>query len=234
MAYKNTLKGSINKVLFEKIKILNKTKQDRIYSLSYKIKSTKNNKITNNPREMSFEDIYIYTRKFYVKKDYIDRGKLENDLVIFKTLKEDLEISINKDIFLVNCFSILTAVFAVMAAVDNNKPRIFTGKFSLSGLFKMCLIEQKSNSDAFIIIGFYSLLTILLIAFLLGSWASKSYFPNKIKSVNHAIFTLEAIKENLVEVPENFDVEVKKLTGEKAEPRKYSVKVKESLEDKSK
>lgn len=87
MAYKNTLKGSINKVLFEKIKILNKTKQDRIYSLSYKIKSTKNNKITNNPREMSFEDIYIYTRKFYVKKDYIDRGKLENDLVIFKTLK---------------------------------------------------------------------------------------------------------------------------------------------------
>lgn len=241
MVYKNTLKGSIKKVLFEKTKILKreKQKQDRIYHLSYKIKSSKSKKMTNNPRDLSYKDIYVYARKFYVEKNYVDRRKLENDLIIFKTLKEDLEISINKDIFLVNCFSILTAVFAVMAAIDTNKPRIFTGKLNIGKHFRMYIIEQKSKSDTFVIIGLYSLFTILLIGYLLSLWGSKSYFPNKIKSVNHVIFTLEAIKENLVEIPDSkeLEIEVKGKISQKSDEcmdsKKYILKFAESLEDKS-
>lgn len=57
---------------------------------------------------------------------------------------------------------------------------------------------------------------------------------SKLKIINNAIYILEAIKdEDMVEIPETrvFEVEVDNLVDQPSEPRKYSVKVKESLED---
>lgn len=235
MAYKNTLKGSINKVLFEKFKFLNieKTKQDRIYSLSYKIKSIKNNKITNNPREMSFEDFYKYVEDFYVDDYYIYRGNIENDLVVFKTYKADMEISLTKDIFLVNCFSILIAVYAIMVAMSSNKTRAFIGKFKQAGLFKMFLREIENNNDLFKVAGAFTLMSILFVAFLIAIWNSKTYYPNRIKSVNNVIFTLEAIRKNVVEVPDPKECNLEVSIAEKGTPPSvHFVNVSEILEEK--
>ena len=235
MAYKNTLKGSINKVLFEKFKFLNieKTKQDRIYSLSYKIKSTKNNKITNNPREMSFEDFYKYAEDHYVDNYYIYKGDIENDLVVFKTYKEDMEISIAKDSFLLNCISILIAIFAIIAVMNTNKNSIIIGKLEKSGFFKACLREIENDNGFFIVAGFFTLATILLVGFLLLTRSSKYYYPNRIKSVNNVIFTLEAIRKNVVEVPDPKECNLEvSIAEEGTPPSVYSVNVSEILEEK--
>lgn len=238
MEYKNKLKDKIENVLIEKTKIfkINIPKRDREYKLSYEIETHKNKGTTNNPREISFETFYKYVKRFYVEQDYIDIGKIENDLVVFKTYKEDMEISLANDVFLLNCLSILIAVFALIVAITTNKTSIIIGKLEKGGFFKALFREIENNNEFFTVTGLFTLACILLIAFLLSIWSSKSYFPNRIKSVNNVIFTLEAIKENLVEVPEtrNFEVAVDSLIGEKSETRKYSVKVRESLEDKSK
>lgn len=227
MAYKNTLKGSIKKVLIEK------NKQNRKYQLSYEIEMNKNKKITNDPTEMSFEDFYKYAEDFYVDDYYIYRGNIENDLVVFKTYKADMEINLTKDIFLVNCFSILIAVFAVMVAMNANKTRAFIGKFKQGCLFKIFLREIENNNDLFFVAGAFTLLSILLVAFLIAIWNSKTYYPNRIKSVNNVIFTLEAIRKNVVEVPDPKECNLEVSIAEKGTPPSvYFVNVSEILEEK--
>lgn len=226
MAYKNTLKGSIKKVLFEK------NKKNRKYQLSYEIEINENKKTTNNPIEMSFEDFYKYAEDYYVDNYYIYRGDIENDLVVFKTYREDMEISIAKDSFLLNCISVLIAIFAIIAVMNTNKNSIIIGKLEKSGFFKACLREIETNNGFFIVAGFFTLATILLIGFLLLTRNAKYYYPNRIKSVNNVIFTLEAISENVVKVPDPKECNLEVSIAEKGTPpRVYSVNVNEILED---
>ena len=159
-------------------------------------------------------------------EENIDIGNLENDLVVFKTYKEDMEINIAKDGFLLNCISILIAIFAIIAAMNTNKNSIIIGKFEKSGFFNACLREVENDNGFFIVAGFFTLAIILLIGFLLLTWSSKYYYPNRIKSVNNVIFTLEAISENTVEVPNPKECNIEVSISEKgAPPRFYSVNV---------
>lgn len=166
-----------------------------------------------NPRHMLIEDMEDYLKSNYLGKEFIKKDKIINDLVIFKTLRDELEISIrNNNIFSEFISSIIT-VFIAIATSDYAKEE---------GFLKSAII---------IFLGY----TFIKYAMLIVITGNKSD-SKKLVCVNKIIYTLESIKDNLVEVPETkkFEVEVDNVVDQVSEPRKYSVKVKESLEDKSK
>lgn len=148
----------------------------------------------------------------YINKNYIEIEKLINDLVVFKTYKDKIELEMADFQFLISILAICATIFTSL----------------LNGI--------PSSHDKFPYIkGLYLFMYALYIfmLYIIDRVPRKTKF-NKLKTIDNVIYTLEAIKENLVEVPEIFDVEVKNLIDEKAEPRRYSVKVRESLERKSK
>ncbi|WP_282924753.1 hypothetical protein [Peptoniphilus genitalis] len=163
------------------------------------------------------EEIEDYIEENYIKKDTIDYENLIKDLISFKAFKRELEgkISDMREIF---------ALLAVVAAI----------------LAVMMEPEQISDETSFSIMVLIS--GILLATFYYFLWRfmlrEKNSKYNAIYSVSYAISILEAIKEDIYIHPEKvletkeFNFEVSNA-DECIEPNIYSVKVKESLEDKS-
>lgn len=165
---------------------------------------------------------YIYNN-YYVKSsrvETINRDKLLKDLVVFKAYKEDLEINIkNEDLFTV----FMTLLLNITSIVLN-----------LNTSLKLI------NSE--VIVGLMIVITIILafsVMWLLIRTGVKSD-SSRLKVVNYGIHTLEAIKEDMVEVSEDkaYKLVAKRFINEKPDecldPNIYYVMFMESLEDKSK
>ena len=229
MAYKNTLKGYLK---FEKTneeqKFFLKTfdLQGRYYNLSHSFGNKK------DPQEMNIKEIKEYIEDNYVNADFVNKYELINDLNIFKSLREEIKIKDNSHKFLVDTVSFLITILAIALAVAVGFLSVEDKVVSL----KFCDVEKFYKTNMNFVLSTIKMLPEIgaLYIFLYYMAVGKNFGLNKLKTINHVIFTLEAIEENLVEVPENFDVEVKNLSDEKVESRRYSVKVKESLEDNSK
>lgn len=228
MAYKNKLKGYLKfAVTSEEQGFLDTmlNRQGRYYHLSHSL----NNKI--DPQEMSLKEIKEYIEDNYVNSDYINKYELVNDLNIFKSLREELKIKDETDKFYTDVISFIVTIFAISSAVA-------VGFLSVE---EKVVKLRKCNVNAFYVANFdyifkvMKFLPIVGVIYILYCFmrVSKRSFSNKLKTINHAVFTLEAIEENLVEVPEikKFELEVDNLEDQASEPRKYSINVNEILED---
>lgn len=63
--------------------------QDRHYDLSYTSETVSS--------ETQTDDLVDYVEKNYIERDTVDEGKLINDLILFKTMKYDIELDIKNN-----------------------------------------------------------------------------------------------------------------------------------------
>lgn len=202
MAYKNRLEGYL------KISKLRRYKE-RIYSFSYKTEV--------NIFYSSIDDICEYIETNYTDKSTINLGNLLNDLTLFKTTKDELELRIKKEEQFSGVISYVYTLFVSLLAVSLNTSNL---KLIVNGMINMGML-------LILLFGLYKINT------------SKKNFYGKLETVSNAIYILESIRDDIynnpIKVPEikKFEVEVDNVVGQISEPRKYFVKVKESLEDKS-
>lgn len=197
MKYKSDLKKNL-----QTIKLVRKNIS---YNLSF-------NKVKDLKKFKRLE-ILKYINDYYINEEELKKEDLMNDLIAFKTYKDELELIVeNQNVF----FSVLALLLALLAIATSLKS------------------ERLSDGKAFVIF----IILLVLIGLIFGAYLifreNKESDFNKSKVVNNAIHILETIKENMVEVPQtwNFDVEVDNLIGQVSKSRKYSIKVTESLENK--
>lgn len=215
MKYKNKLKESL---MSEEII---DSWRDQSFKLSYDYYETEveleDKKEINEPKsnleEMSEQNIRDYISSKYIQVDEIEIENLVKDLIVFKICKCKLEGYINESNYIVSFSSLFFAIYALLLSLNDD--------FSKEG---------------------FTILNIFLFALLF--FAVYRFFKDgskykKLKTYSNAISILEAIKEDIYARPEKvlrtkeFNFEVNN-SDEYIEPNFYSVKVTESLEDKSK
>lgn len=217
MAYKNTLKGYLKfEETNEEQSFFYKTfdLQGRYYHLSHSL----NNKI--DPQEMSIKEIKQYIQDNYVNAEEINKYELINDLNIFKTLREVITIKDNSHKFLVDTVSFIITILAIALAVAVGFLSVEDNVVSL----KFCDVNEFYKTNMNFVLNIIRMLPEIgaIYIFLYYMAVGKKFGLNKLKTINHVIFTLEAIEDNLLEVPDT-----------KESNSKVS-NTKESSEDKSK
>ena len=234
MAYKNTLKGFLKfEESNEEQTFFYKTFdiQGRYYHLSHSL----NNK--NDPQEMGIKEIKRYIEKNYVNADDINKYELINDLNIFKTLREEYKIKNEVNTIYNEVLSLIITIVTISLTIA----------IGFLALDKQVVKSFSSNPDNFYRINFNFILKmmkffvqiIIISMILLYLRKNKGSVYNKLKTINHVIFTLEFIEENLVEIPDSkvFELELKSNINQKSDEcidsKKYILKYAESLEDKS-
>lgn len=155
---------------------------------------------TDNPREMSADKISEYLCVNYVNNSTINKNKLINDLVVFKSYKNYLEIEVDNDKafweFIFKYYTMTIAIVTIFLAFLAVPPERIQG----TGLeiwlqFKLELIKDDFNIVKYIsrLILFY--FVSVLIGYLVTT--DRKSDSNRLKTVNNVINTLEAIKESL-------------------------------------
>lgn len=231
MAYKNTLKGYLKFAETSEEQgfldtILNS--KGRYYHLSHSL----NDK--DDPQEMDIKEIKKYIQDNYVNAEEINKHELINDLNIFKSLREELKLKGEADKFYTDVISFIVTIFAISSAVA-------VGFLSVE---EKVVKLWKCNVNAFYMANFdyvYKVMKFLPIAcviYILYCFlrVSKRSFSNKLKTINHVVFTLEAIEENLVEVPEmlDSDVEADNVESYLYETKEFTVTITVRPKEKSK
>lgn len=160
-----------------------------------------------NPRYMLIEDMEDYLKSNYLGKEFIKKDKIINDLVIFKSYRDELEINIRNENILNEFLSNTIAVFI--------------------GMLSLIIVSNKIA--VVVILFFYIFFRSVLLAVTTGKKSDSS----RLKTINKIIHTLEAIKENLVEVSDSNECDLKvSIAEEGTPPSVYFVNVSEILEDK--
>lgn len=215
MKYKNKLKESLMSE-----KIIDSWKE-KSFKLSYdyfetEVESEGKKEIKkhkSNLEEMSEQNIRDYISSKYIKVDEIEIEKLIKDLIIFKLYKNKILTSINDSNYIISVGGLFFAIYALIFSLNDD--------FSEVGLAGLTII------------------LFVLLFFVACRFFKDSSKNNKLKIYGNAISILETIKEDIYAFPERvlepkeFNLEVSNAE-EGIEPNIYSVKVKESLEDKSK
>ena len=167
-----------------------------------------------NLKKLKTDEILKYVNDNYINDKDFKKENLINDLICFKTYKDDLE----KDIRNQNIFS------EFLSSVSTIAIGILTSE------------KTKSIEDIMLVLIVFVTYTSLRYTFLYIATGRKSA-SNKLVTVKNSIYILETLKdemvaENKVFDTKNFNLEVIDA-DEVIEPNIYSVKVRESLEDKS-
>lgn len=221
---------SVIKKVFNMIKNLFKYAIPDIFINLYDAKKYSYTITLININRLNIDQIKDYIFKNYYgklnKPEEIDRDKLLNDLVVFKAYKEDLEINIKNDNLFKEFFELLLKVVTIF--------------ISLNSIIEKIDVNIERSKGLVIDLGF---LTILMIGFLL-IWIfmtiGKNSDSSRLKVVNYGIYTLEAIKEDMVEVSEDkaYKLVAKRLINENSDecldPNIHYVMFMESLEDNTK
>lgn len=170
---------------------------------------------------MRSKEMINYARNHYFDKEIesIYRKAFLKDLALFKAFRTEIDLEIKNRAEFFSYVSMILAIFTSILASD--------------------FISEKTYTNMSIIVGEIAigLIVYIFIRFVILKIDLKF---KKYQTVSYIIYNLEFKKEeidkNPIEVPEikKFEVEVDNLIGQVSEPRKYFVKVKESLEDKSK
>lgn len=190
-----------------------------------------------NPRYMRIKEIEDYINSHYVDQEYIEKSKITNDLVIFKTYRDDLEIDADNDGKFPNLLSTMMTVFIAFLSLEIADKSYYLAEFSKrkeANLDVSMISERFHHIDGVIlaivtVIIMISLFKVLFFALRIG----KKSIINRLKTVNNVIYILEAIKEDMIEVPDSKECNLVVSIAEKGTPpRVYSVNVNEILEDK--
>lgn len=141
-----------------------------------------------DPKSMSTDAINKYMIDFYLKdnneKDHYN--KLRNDLLVFKSYKEDLKFNINNDEFTRNT---IYKIFSVPIAMG-------------SIVFAMEKFVQENYKPNFDILWDYYSIFFIVFVFVIARMYLLSFKRNssekKLRSVNQAILILENNKEDII------------------------------------
>lgn len=149
--------------------------QGRDYLLRYKLNYKK-----NNPRDMSIDEMYEYVEKFY-RGGLFKKDNLKNDLVVFKSYKDELEIELRRREFFVSCLNGAITAFALL----------------LSLLFPFGFEEKKLTIKYFGLIVLALVYTFILNYML---WSYPDSKPNRIKTLADNINYLTSMKEEVYNI----------------------------------
>lgn len=117
-------------------------------------------------------DIINYVNEYYFKKKQIDYDNLINDINVFKSYGDNLDINIRKESDIHQFTTIGIAIIAILLSIVNTEKII---KYIISALVLLAIIDY-----------IYFRITI--------SSLSESH---KLKVIKNAIYTLETIKEDM-------------------------------------
>lgn len=216
MLHKNVLKDliSIEKLKKDETFFDKYINQEREYKLSFHDKD--DNEL--DPQYMGITEIETYISNNYISSRFIDRSKLLNDLIVFKTYKEKLELVIGKQELLINTIAVQVAIYGIV--INFYAKDKFTKKVIIIELCILILLMISTD-----------------ILYYIFRVTKNSEF-NELKTISNVLNFLETLKEDLynpVEVLEykDFDLEVSNIE-EGIVTNIYSVKVTEILEDESK
>lgn len=212
MAYRNTFKGYLNS---EKIR---KDGISRDYKLSYeftpskekflkkifkKVKSKEelNKTPTRNPSDLFPKDLTKYIENNYLEKEPLEKEKLINDLVVFKSYKAYIEEFVKKDASFSNFISEISNLFigltAVIIAMGKDEYTVTNN----STIKNVCFIVKSKQPKDFIDL-FYLFLSLMIIRFVIYILSvSRHDYSERLKTVNNAIYILEALKEEIYNNP---------------------------------
>lgn len=163
MKNKNDIINNLN------IPILNGKRID--YKLSY------SEEVSLSPNNMDCNKMLNYLNKNYKCNEDIDRNKLLNDLITFKSYKDNLEIKIKKDELFSKFISDLITIFIGLVA-----------------LFVMFLNIKKIDYRSILMI--YGVFIVIVYVFYFIR-SSKKYYYEYLNGVNIVIHTLEEIKTEI-------------------------------------
>lgn len=213
MAYKNTFKGYLNS---EKIK---KCGIERAYKLSYEFTPSKDKFLkkifkkgkskeelsktpTRNPCDLFPEDLTKYINDNYLEKDVIEKEKLINDLVVFKSYKAYIEEFAKKEGSFSNYISEISNLFIGLSAVIIAMGKDEYTVTNNSTIKNVCFIVKSKQPKDFIDLFhlFLFLMLIRLVIYILV--VSKRNYSERLKTANNAIYILEALKEEIYNNPE--------------------------------
>lgn len=160
------------------------------YKLSFETKSDLD--ILEDGKEiladMLIQDITDYLLNNYGKQKKLDKQHLLNDLIIFKSHRDELEMNLKRKEIATNLFAsfitVVAAIFAVVFAVKDNIPTWFI---------------------VFAILMLFSFLTFLVILIIISN--NKESEINKLKTVNNIIYILEEIKNERINMDKNFYID---------------------------
>lgn len=155
---------------------------------------------TDNPREMSTDKISEYLCVNYVNNSTINKNKLINDLVVFKSYKSYLEIEVDNDKsfweFIFKYYTMTLAMVTIFLAFLSVSPERTQG----TGLELWIQSKLEQINDGLNIVIFISCLILFyLVSVPIGHLIAtdRKSDSNRLKTVNNVINTLEAIKESL-------------------------------------
>lgn len=234
MTYKNVFKEIL------KPETIGKNGKSRTYKLSY-IFENSDKKIITSPTDMENQDIIDYIQKKYLDEPTIEKDMLINDLVIFKTYRDGLEIETENDKdfpILLSTFLTVYIAFLSMEIADKTiyLEEFFKLKEANKDTTEISNKLSRTSGNILVIISVIFIISVIVVSFLSFRNGRKSK-KNKLKTLNNAIYNLEAIRDDIyndpIKVPEikKFEVKVDNVPSQVSEPRKYFVRVKESLED---
>lgn len=155
---------------------------------------------TDNPREMSVDKISEYLRVNYVNNSTINKNKLINDLVVFKSYKSYLEIEVDNDKafweFIFKYYTMTFAIVTIFLAFLAVSPERIQG----TGLELWLEYKLEQIKDDFNIVNYISILILFYLTSVpIGHLVTtdRKSDSNRLKTVNNVINTLEALKESL-------------------------------------
>ncbi len=194
MAYKNTFK--------DVLKISKNRRKKRDFELSKAVKRKKG-KTIKNLSYISISEIHDYITDNYTNEKTVFKENLIKDLVAFKSYKEYLEINTKEESFFFSFIGQFISIYSALLAISitNNK---LIEKFSIS-IFPISInfggIGKTGLSENTVTILFMLfVIAIFLLIFVFINTGKKSD-NNRLRTVNNAIFILEALKEEIYNNP---------------------------------
>lgn len=155
-----------------------------VYNLSFETESD-----TEILADMTMQDMIDYLLNNYGKPQDFDKQVILNDLIIFKSHKEELEMNLKRKEIATNIFSsiiaVIAAVFAVIFAAVKNTPCWFIG-FAVVMLISSSIVLSLCHKN----------------------FNKKESEINKLKTVNNIIYILEEIKNERINRDKNFYIDV--------------------------
>lgn len=187
-----------------------------------------------DPQEMNIVEMRNYVKKNYVCASYIDKSRLINDLNIFKTYRDNILIDIESDKMFSDLLTNIITIFSISIAVAVGYLSVSNEASDILGLKKYF---YSSNYR-------YSLWSLIILTlFAIGLFVSyfikinESSKLNKQRTINNIVIILESIRDDIyndpIKVPgtRKFDIEIDNVVDQASEPKKYSFKIDEILDD---
>lgn len=153
----------------EKLKLVRLYNEEIEYELSYLLSTNRRTFTTLKKVEIiNYVDEY-YFRKNQIKKNQIDYYSLINDINVFKSYRDDVDINVRKEGDFSQFVMMVIAIITILVSVFKNNKVLIIALIPLS------------------LIGYgYFMFTI-----------SSHSESNKLKVINNVIYTLETIKEDM-------------------------------------